>query len=122
MTVGPNILLLLLNGTRIALCLATAFWFMFALLSGASQAGGGLKGIILNSPNALPWAALLILAGFTFRWPLVIGAVIAVIGIATIFAFDTFRSAVTFSLISAPFILLGTASAVCAYLLGRIRM
>ena len=35
--------------------------FIFALLSGAEQYGGGLHGLIRNSPNALPWLVLLIL-------------------------------------------------------------
>ena len=35
--------------------------FIFALLSGAESKGGGVVGIIKNSPNALPWVFLLVL-------------------------------------------------------------
>jgi len=92
---------------RILLVLASAFWFVFALLSGAEEAGGGFMGIVKNSPNALPWLVLFVFVYISFKMELLGGIVIAILGILTVFAFDTFDSAITFFVISFPFILLG---------------
>ena len=46
---------------RTILLFISIFWFVFALLSGAEEYGGGVKGIITNSPNALPWLLLFVL-------------------------------------------------------------
>ena len=45
------------------LVLIAVFWFVFALLSGAEEYGGGFMGVVKNSPNAIPW---LILFGFIY--------------------------------------------------------
>ena len=49
---------------RTILIFVSSFWFVFALLSGAEQYGGGIKGVMMNSPNALPW---LVFFGVCFR-------------------------------------------------------
>ncbi len=55
--------------------------FVFALLSGALEYGGGLQGVIKNSPNALPWVALLVIVFIAWRWELVGGILIILVGI-----------------------------------------
>jgi hypothetical protein len=57
------------TASLIWLLLLGGFWFGFALLSGAERYGGGIDGVIQNSPNALPWLLLLIVAAMSFRWP-----------------------------------------------------
>jgi hypothetical protein len=92
------------------------FWFTFALLSGSADYGGGLKGIIMNSPNALPWAGLLIFVYFTFKWELVGGILLSFMGLFTIFAFNAFKHHFVFFIISLPLIILGLSFIYCWYL------
>jgi hypothetical protein len=56
--------------------------FLFALLSGSEGYGGGIMGIIKNSPNAIPWAILLILVLVAWKWELIGGILIVGLGIA----------------------------------------
>lgn len=62
--------------------------FLFGLFSGAESFGGGIKGVIMNSPNSLPWLILLIIVLIGWKYELIGGILISSIGIATIFAFD----------------------------------
>ena len=55
--------------------------FVFALLSGAVEYGVGLQGVIKNSPNALPWVALLVIVFIAWRWELVGGILIILVGV-----------------------------------------
>ena len=55
--------------------------FIFALLSGAEEYGGGLHGIIKNSPNVLPWVVLLVIVLIAWKWELVGGILIILLGI-----------------------------------------
>ena len=45
--------------SRYTLLLITTLVFIFALISGSEEYGGGFKGILKNSPNTLPWLLLL---------------------------------------------------------------
>ena len=45
---------------RIAMTVITVLIIAFALVSGSEDYGSGLKAIIKNSPNALPWLLLLV--------------------------------------------------------------
>lgn len=93
---------------RITLAIVTGFWFTFALLSGAEQAGGGMAGIIRNAPNALPWVALIVLNVIAWRWELAGGGVIILLGVVSIFAFNVLRgNFAVFYYISLPLIALG---------------
>jgi hypothetical protein len=65
--------------------------FLFALLSGSEGYGGGIMGIIKNSPNAIPWAILLLIVFVAWKWELIGGILIVVLGIA-MFYFFNFRS------------------------------
>lgn len=62
--------------------------FIFALLSGAEDYGGGVEGIIKNSPNALPWLILLILVYIAWRWELLGGIIITLLGLSMVYYFN----------------------------------
>lgn len=62
--------------------------FVFALLSGAEAYGGGIMGIIKNSPNALPWFTLLILLGIAWKMELLGGALITIFGLLMMYYFN----------------------------------
>ena len=61
--------------------------FIFALLSGS----GGISGIIQNSPNAIPWLLLLVLVFIAWRWELIGGVIITLLGLIMVYFFN-FRS------------------------------
>lgn len=94
--------------SRIILLILSGFWFVFALLSGAEGYGGGIKGIIMNSPNALPWLLLLVFVYIAWKWELVGGSIIIATGLFTIFAFNVFKELFALFLITIPLILLGS--------------
>lgn len=52
--------------------------FVFALFSGAE---GGIQGVIKNSPNALPGAALLVIVYVAWKWELIGGILIILVGL-----------------------------------------
>jgi hypothetical protein len=96
------------NIIKIILLAVSVFWLIFALLSGAETFDGGIKGILLNIPNILPWLILIVLICITFRWELVGAIIVLLFGIGTIFAFGTFEHLIPFLIISLPFILLSS--------------
>ena len=81
--------------------------FVFSLLSGAEQLGGGLEGIILNSPNALPWAFLLVFVYVAWRWELIGGSLIVLMGLFTLFFFRGYEHPFVLFVITLPMIILG---------------
>ena len=101
---------------------AAAFWFVFALLSGAGSYGGGMRGIIMNSPNALPWVVFLGVIYVAWRWELVGGALVAATGLFTVFAFDTLRSPPVFFSLSLPLAVLGGCLIAGRYLMLKARV
>ena len=104
---------------RAILLMVASFWFVFALLSGAEQYGGGLLGILKNSPNALPWLLLFVLVYLVFKKELWGGILILLMGFCTVFAFDTFEEPIAFLLISLPLILLGSFFVISWYFFSR---
>lgn len=54
--------------------------FCFVLISGAETENGTIKGILNNSPNALPWLAILVLTWMTWKYELTAGILITLIG------------------------------------------
>ena len=93
--------------SRTVLVIVSSFWFVFALLSGSGEYGGGIKGIMMNSPNALPWLLLGVLVYVAFKWELVGGLLVAGMGIFTVFFFNAYKSAFVFFSISVPLVVLG---------------
>jgi len=65
-------------------------------------------GIIKNSPNALPWLILYIFVFLAFKYELVSGIIITLMGIFSTFAFDAFEEPFVFLVISLPLIILGS--------------
>ena len=92
---------------RVLGILYTTLFFLFALFSGFGQLGGGLKGIILNLPNTLPWVILGIFVWIAWKEEFIGGSIIAFFGFITIFFFDTYRNPVAFMIISFPLLLIG---------------
>ena len=69
------------NIARYVLLILAILIFIFALLSGA-EPDEGISGIIRNSPNALPWAILLIIVWIVWKRELLGGIIIILFGIA----------------------------------------
>jgi hypothetical protein len=78
----------LCNIARYTLLVLGILVFIFALLSGSEGYGGGISGFIKNSPNALPWLFLLILIFVAWKWELVGGIIITLMGVAMIYFFN----------------------------------
>ena len=91
----------------IILLVISLFWFVFALLSGSEEYGGGIKGILMNSPNALPWLLLLIFVFISWKWEVVGGTIILIMGIFTIYFFNVFKHLFSFFVFSLPLMILG---------------
>ena len=79
---------ILRNIARYSLLVIGIMVFIFALLSGAEDYGGGLMGIIKNSLNALPWLLLLILIYVAWKWELIGGIIITILGFIMLYFFN----------------------------------
>ena len=93
---------------RSILILVSVCCFIFALLSGSEKYGGGLKGILLNSPNALPWLVVFIFAYVSFKRELLGGVLIFLGGIFSILFFEAYTTPAVLFSVSAP--LMGVGS------------
>ena len=101
---------------RTILLIVSIFWFVFALLSGAEEYGRGLEGVLMNSPNALPWLLLFLLVYISWKKELIGGSLIMLIGFLTIAFFKTHQHLIIFMLVSLPLIVLGVALMISYYL------
>ena len=90
--------------------------FIFSLLSGADRLGGGITGIIYNSPNSLPWLILLIFAYIAFRWEMLGGLLIFLMGVFSIFFFRDPKNPFVLFVISIPLIILGILFLISGYM------
>lgn len=61
----------------------------FAVISGSQDYGGGIQGILKNSPNALPWIPLLL--GLVLAWKSAYwgGILFTILGVAALLVFTT---------------------------------
>ena len=93
---------------------------VFALLSGSEAYGGGVSGIIKNSPNATPWLVLLIISGIAYLRPVFGGFLILIIGLGMFF-FLNFRGNFFLStfVISLIIPLLGFVLLMCGYYIKK---
>ena len=82
--------------------------FIFSLLSGAEEYGGGLKGIFYNSPNALPWLFLLIFIYIAWKNEKIGGVLISGMGLFTLFFFDALQTPFVMFTITLPLLVLGS--------------
>jgi hypothetical protein len=78
------------NFTRWFLLIFSVLLFIFALLSGMDSFGGGLRGIISNTPNAIPWLILLVLNWVVWKSEVVGSILLVLFAIAAGFFFDGF--------------------------------
>ncbi len=106
---------------RTVLLAVTTFLFIFALLSDTEQYGGGLRGIIMNSPNAIPWVILYLINILTWKYERIGGIVLIACAIAMTFFFDVLQGnwAVLYIAVL-PVLLLGGIFIYCAYKSNRL--
>ena len=102
--------------TRLFLLVFSIFWMLFALLSGAERMGGGIRGVIYNVPNALPWFILLIFVLLAFRWEFIGGIVIFLMGFFTLFFFNAPENYFILWMVSIPIIIFGIIFLISWYL------
>ncbi|MGJ5620424.1 DUF7670 domain-containing protein [Sulfitobacter sp. MF3-043] len=95
---------------RTVLCVVTLFWFGFAIFSGAD---GGVENLFSNLPNTLPWLGLLVVNFIAFRWDLLGGVFVLVVGIVSVFFFNAWSSPVVLFGVSLPVIIAGAALIAC---------
>jgi hypothetical protein len=76
------------NIARYSLLVVGILVFIFALLSGSEAYGGGVMGIIKNSPNALPWLGLLVFLFIAWKRELIGGLLITALGIFLMIFFN----------------------------------
>ena len=76
------------NLARYTLLVVGIIVFLFALLSGSEDYGGGVTGLIQNSPNAFPWLLLLTLVFIAWKWELIGGIIITLLGLFLIYFFN----------------------------------
>lgn len=62
--------------------------FLYALVSGSEEYGGGINGIIKNSPNALPWLLLMILVYVAWKWEVVGGTTLIILGLSILYVIN----------------------------------
>jgi len=61
--------------------------FLFSLFSGAEVYGGGILGILKNSPNSIPWLLVIIFSLLGWKWNLIGGLLITITGISVFIFF-----------------------------------
>jgi len=83
--------------------------------------GGGIRGIIYNVPNALPWFILLIFVLLAFRWEFIGGIVIILMGFFTLFFFNATENHFILWIISIPIIIFGIIFLI-SWHLSRIKL
>jgi len=79
---------ILRNIARYFLLFISILVFVFALLSGSEDYGGGINGIIKNNPNALPWLTLIGLVLVAWKWELIGGIIISLLGLVLVYFFN----------------------------------
>ena len=104
---------------KIFLLVFATLVFIFSLLSGAETQSGGIKRIILNSPNSLPWLFLLIIVYFLWKKELIGGLLLSSMGIFTIIFFRFYRTLIGLFVISIPFIIFGALFIINAHLKNK---
>ena len=73
---------------RFSLLTISIIVFVFALLSGSENYGGGFMGVLKNSPNALPWLIVLVLVYIAWKWELVGGITVTLFGMYLVYFFN----------------------------------
>ena len=76
------------NTARYSLLILGILVSVFALISGSEDFGGGISGVVKNSPNALPWLLLLLMLWLAWKHELLGGLVISVSGVVLVIYFN----------------------------------
>lgn len=93
---------------KIFISVLSGLVFFFALFSGAEEFGGGIQGLIHNSPNALPWLVLFIFVLILWMRELLGGILMVMFSVFTVFMFDFFEDNFgVFLMISLPLLIVG---------------
>ena len=72
---------------RYTLLVVLSLAFIFAILSGSGDYGGGIKGIIKNSMNGAPWLIMLIILYVAWKWELIGGIILIGLGLFAMYFF-----------------------------------
>lgn len=73
--------------TRYTLLVVLSLTFVFAIFSGSGDYGGGLKGVVKNSMNGAPWLLMLIMLFVAWKWELIGGILIILLGFGAMYFF-----------------------------------
>jgi len=92
---------------RIIILIIAVLFFIFALLSGSEEYGGGINGVLMNSPNALPWLVLFLLVGVAWKWEKIGGWFFILFAIFSVFFFNVFKSPGVLLFVTLPILLVG---------------
>ncbi len=107
MKISPKVIIGIRNIARIILLVLTSLLFLFSLVSGADSSEGVIKGIIMNSPNAFPWLILFLMIYIAFKWELVGGILITLMGFSSIIFYRSWKHLFVLFAVSIPLIVLG---------------
>jgi hypothetical protein len=74
--------------TRFALLSILTPTMIFAILSGSEEYGGGIHGMIQNSPNAWPWVAMIFIVLLSRKWQKLTAFLITAAGLFLLWFFN----------------------------------
>lgn len=73
---------------RYTLLLIASLLLVFSVVSGSEDYGGGLTGLLKNSPNAIPWLVLILLIFIAWKHELLGGTLIFLCGLWFVYFFN----------------------------------
>ncbi len=73
---------------RYTLLLIASLLLVFSVISGSEDYGGGLLGLLKNSPNAIPWLILILLILIAWKHELLGGILIFLSGLWFVYFFN----------------------------------
>lgn len=73
---------------RYTLLLVASLLLVFSVVSGSEDYGGGITGLLKNSPNALPWLGLILLIFIAWNYELLGGILIFLCGLWFVYFFN----------------------------------
>lgn len=92
--------------------LTALIWTLFAVVSGAEN---GIAGLVSILPNTLPWLALLIATYIAFHSEPIGGALLILLGAASIAFFNAWTAPIVLFGLCLPIIAAGAALIVCHF-------
>ena len=92
---------------KILALLYAGFFTLFALFSGADPALG-MKGVLLNLPNLLPWLLVWIALFIAWKNSKIGSFLFFALALASMFFFHSYQGIIPFLLVSFPLIVIGS--------------